>query len=148
MPDTTHSAHSAAVERLARDWYAALDTHDPVATLEAMLDPADLVMVFPEATLHGIDAFRDWYATVTGLFFDEVHQVQSVSLTADRGQACDIAVVVRWEASRWSPPAARSERICLTAFQSWTVSLTDPDRPRITRYTVDRLEYLPGSARL
>ena len=148
MSTTLAVPRAEATERLARDWYAALDTHEPVATLEAMLDPADLVMVFPEATLTGIDGFRGWYATVTALFFDEAHEVQSVHVREDRGDSLEVAVVVRWEASRWTPPAARSERIRLLASQSWTVTFGAGDRPQIARYTVDRLDYLPGSARL
>ena len=140
VPETT--------ERMVRDWYRALDTHEPVATLLAMLQPDGLVMVFPEATLHGTEAFIGWYEGVIRIFFDEAHHVESVSAVAGGAERMDIKVVVRWEASRWNAPATKSNRIALLAYQSWTV-VTDADgKPRIETYTVDRLEYLPGSAKL
>lgn len=138
----------AAVETLAKKWYAALDTHEPLAVLTAMLDPRDLKMVFPEATLSGVDGFTGWYEGVIRIFFDEVHAVQSVAITADHGNTAFVSVVVKWEASRWNAPAPKSERIMLLAYQTWTVSFDTDDAPRITKYTVDRLEYLPGSVKL
>lgn len=137
-----------ALEFLARKWYAALDTHEPTPTLVAMLDPSNLKMVFPEATLTGIEAFIGWYEGVIRIFFDEVHQVQSVTVTGEKAGLTEIKVVVRWEASRWNAPAPKSDRIQLLAYQSWAVSFTPDGTPRIATYTVDRLEYLPGSAKL
>lgn len=137
-----------AINNLVRNWYRALDTHEPVATLQAMLDPAGPRMIFPEATLTGPDAFTDWYEGVIRIFFDEVHQVERVTIDHADGDTTDIRVVVRWEASRWHPPAARSERIMLFAYQSWTLRTGPDGTQRIASYTVDRLEYLPGSALL
>lgn len=135
-----------AIEALARRWYAALDTHEPTATLVAMLDPTTLTMVFPEATLDGLDGFVGWYEGVIRIFFDEAHHVESVTVGAETDAGTEVAVVVRWEASRWKAPAPRSERIALLATQTWTVAFGADGQPRITRYTVDRLDYLPGSA--
>lgn len=142
------SNRTEAIEKLARDWYAALDTHEPTPTLVAMLDTADLRMVFPEATLTGVESFVGWYEGVIRIFFDEVHSVQSVTVNALRGDEADITVAVRWEASRWNPPAAKSDRIRLIAYQTWTVRFDAAGQPKIKTYTVDRLDYLPGSATL
>jgi hypothetical protein len=139
---------SEAIQSLARRWYAALDTHEPTETLVAMLDPASLTMVFPEATLTGLDGFAAWYEGVIRIFFDEAHHVESVTIGGETAEGTEVGVVVRWEASRWKAPAPRSERIMLVASQTWTVAIGDDDLPRITRYTVDRLDYLPGSATL
>jgi hypothetical protein len=78
-----------ATEALAKRWYAALDTHEPTQTLVDMLDPTDLKMVFPEATLSGVEGFIGWYEGVIRIFFDEVHKVESVTLPLDmrRGAA-------------------------------------------------------------
>lgn len=138
----------SAVNNLAKKWYAALDTHEPLAVLVAMLDPRNLKMVFPEATLSGIDGFSGWYEGVIRIFFDEVHAVQSASITADHGETAEVAVIVKWEASRWQAPAPKSERIMLLAYQTWTVSFDEKGEPRIAKYTVDRLDYLPGSVKL
>ena len=142
------SNRTEAIEKLAHDWYAALDTHEPTPTLVAMLDTADLRMVFPEATLMGVESFVGWYEGVIRIFFDEVHSVQSVTVNALRGDEADITVAVRWEASRWNPPAAKSDRIRLIAYQTWTVRFDAAGQPKIKTYTVDRLDYLLGSATL
>ncbi len=58
-------------------------------------------------------------------------------------------VVVRWEASVWSPPAAKSQRIKLDAYQTWLVRRSPAtDKPVIARYTVDKLVYDKDSAKL
>lgn len=137
-----------AVDQLAKKWYAALDTHEPLAVLVAMLDPRDLKMVFPEATLSGVEGFTGWYEGVIRIFFDEVHAVQSAKITADHGDKAEVAVVVKWEASRWKAPAPKSERIMLLAYQTWAVSFDAQGSARIATYTVDQLEYLPGSVQL
>lgn len=136
------------IETLVRNWYAALDRHAPAETLVAMLDPADLKMVFPEATLTGLDGFTGWYEGVIRIFFDEVHDVKSVVVHDKSGGRYEVKVAVHWEASRWNSPSPTSDRIALIAYQTWIVTLTPQDLPRIAQYTVDRLEYLPGSATL
>lgn len=137
-----------AINAMVRQWYQALDTHEPVETLTAMLDETSLRMVFPEATLEGLSGFTGWYEGVIRIFFDEVHQVKDVTFIREDGDTFDIKVAVHWEASRWKAPAARSERIKLIAYQSWTVRMDARNTPRIATYTVDRLDYLPGSAQL
>ncbi|MCU7918182.1 MAG: hypothetical protein KZQ95_07450 [Candidatus Thiodiazotropha sp. (ex Epidulcina cf. delphinae)] len=136
------------VRLLAKDWYHKLDIHAPMMELLPMLADKDLKMIFPEATLDGLTGFEGWYQGVTRIFFDEVHTVKSVDAEIGPGQA-DVKVVVRWEASRWLPPAARSDRIVLDAFQTWGVKRSeDTGLPVIVSYIVDALEYCEGSARL
>jgi hypothetical protein len=137
-----------ATEALAKSWYAALDTHEPTRTLVDMLDPIDLKMVFPEATLSGVEGFIGWYEGVIRIFFDEVHKIESVKLGAEKNGRTEVKVAVHWEASRWNAPAAKSDRIMLTAFQTWEVTFSETGDAKVAKYTVDGLEYLPGSAKL
>jgi hypothetical protein len=137
-----------ATEALAKNWYAALDTHEPTRTLVDMLDPTDLKMVFPEATLSGVEGFIGWYEGVIRIFFDEVHKIESVKLGAEKNGRTEVKVAVHWEASRWNAPAAKSDRIMLTAFQTWEVTFSETGDAKVAKYTVDGLEYLPGSAKL
>lgn len=137
-----------ATETLAKNWYSALDTHEPTQTLVDMLDPSDLKMVFPEATLSGVDGFIGWYEGVIRIFFDEVHKVESVTLGAETNGRTEAKVAVHWEASRWNAPAAKSDRIMLVAYQTWDVTFTATGEAKVAKYTVDRLEYLPNSAKL
>ncbi|HSY52925.1 MAG TPA: nuclear transport factor 2 family protein [Opitutaceae bacterium] len=130
------------------DWYRKLDVHAPMVECLPMLADKDLEMRFPEATVRGWAGFEKWYQTVVRIFFDEVHTVTSA--VADiRGDTATVKVVVRWEASVWKPPADKSERIVLDAYQTWSVRRSAATgRPEIVIYIVDELKYAPGSAKL
>lgn len=138
----------AEVQTLAANWYKKLDVHAPLVELLPMLSNQDLEMRFPEAALRGIVDFEGWYEGVIRIFFDEVHTLKQVAveLTGDEAQ---VQVVVHWEASTWKPPAAKSSRIKLDAYQTWTVRRSpESGKPVIAVYTVDRLDYESDSARL
>ena len=66
------------VRALVKEWYEALDRHDPLESVLDYLAPEGLEMTFPEGKLHGTAEFADWYRTVTHRFFDEVHELVSV----------------------------------------------------------------------
>lgn len=136
------------INQFVRDWYKALDVHAPMVNVLPMLAREGLEMQFPEAALHGQAEFESWYQRVIRVFFDEVHEVKEVVIQP-QGDNTLVQVVVKWEASIWTPPAARSERIRLDAFQRWIVRRSSvTGKPEIVTYIVDRLEYLEGSARL
>ena len=136
------------IEKLATKWYSALDTHEPIEKFYSMLSKDNLKMVFPEATLEGLDGFKGWYDGVIRIFFDEVHKVESVKILDENNKNLVTEVIVRWEASRWIAPEAYSERIMLLAYQTWKVDISVQNNPLISEYTVDRLEYLSGSVEL
>jgi hypothetical protein len=134
------------IENFAKSWYHKLDIHAPMVELLPMLADKELEMVFPEATVYGWAGFEGWFQRVIRIFFDEVHTVK-VADPVITGDTAKVNVVVQWEASVWNPPAAKSERIVLDAYQTWDVKIQNAN-PVITRYTVDRLEYHEGSAKL
>ncbi len=138
-----------AIEAIARDWYNKLDIHAPmIGILPYLSNDGDLEMVFPEATLKGLDAFEGWYQGVIRIFFDEVHVVKEVRSEID-GNRAQVKIVVHWEASRWNPPARNSERIKLDAYQTWEVKYSEKTNgPVVTRYIVDELKYDSDSAKL
>jgi hypothetical protein len=147
MTTATASLTVQEVQQLAADWYHQLDIHAPLVELLPLV-AEDAEMKFPEATLHGLADFESWYERVIRLFFDEVHSLQKVDVTLHDDTA-DVQVVVRWEASVWNPPAAKSQRIKLDAYQTWVVKRSPlSGSPVIARYTVDRLDYAADSARL
>lgn len=138
---------SESIEQFAKDWYQKLDVHAPMVELLPMLAEKDLFMIFPEATLNGLAGFESWYQGVIRIFFDEVHEVQSVQ-SKITGDEAEVAIVVRWEASRWRPPGRNSDRIKLNAYQTWNVKSCGPGRMAVMKYIVDKIEYLEGSATL
>lgn len=138
------------VEDMVIAWYKALDVHEPQVEVQQYVSEGELEMVFPEATLTSLAEFESWYQTVIRIFFDEVHTMQelNVELSADGSQA-DVKLVVYWAASRWSPPAAKSERLMMDAYQTWVVKRSPASRkPVITKYVVDELKLREGSVPL
>lgn len=136
------------IKKFAADWYRKLDVHAPMIELLPMLADEDLEMKFPEATLRGQASFESWYQGVVRIFFDEVHNVKEVTSEIKDDHA-DVKVVVAWEASVWKPPAAKSERIVLDAYQTWVVKRSkETGKPIIVTYIVDELKYAEGSAKL
>jgi hypothetical protein len=139
---------TAEVERMATEWFHKLDVHAPLEDFAEFLAEDGLELRFPEGVSRGWDGFKSWYERVTRIFFDEAHQLKKVAATPS-GDAMNVQVVVNWQASVWKPPAPRSERIVLDAFQTWVVKRSPKTgKPVIVTYIVDRLDYAPGSARL
>lgn len=133
---------------LALAWYQLLDLHAPLEEVLPLLVEEGLNMLFPEGAMKGLEGFQGWYERVINLFFDEVHTLKQVKVFPN-GDRTTAKVVVRWEASRWNPPTANSERIVLDAFQTWElVRSPKTGKPVILTYTVDSLEYESGSAKL
>jgi hypothetical protein len=138
---------AAEVKELASQWYRKLDVHAPLVELLPLV-AEDAEMKFPEATLRGQADFESWYERVIRVFFDEVHTLKEVNVRPSE-EGAEVKVVVRWEASVWNPPAAKSQRIKLDAYQTWTVRRSPAtDQPVIARYVVDKLVYDRDSARL
>jgi hypothetical protein len=105
-------------------------------------------MRFPETTSRGHAGFAEWYDAVTNRFFDEVHTVTDVKVTALTDAAATVSVVVNWQAKVWNPPAPTSVWLGFDAYQTWEVVAGDAGTPRIKTYIVDSLEPMPGSASL
>ena len=140
----------AEVKDMVNAWYKKLDVHATEAEVLPFLADKELEMRFPEATVRGHNGFEGWYQTVLRIFFDEVHTMKelNVKLNADKSQA-DVKLVVYWEASRWKPPVAKSERLMFDAYQTWIVKRSpESGKPVIVTYIVDKLDPRPGSVAL
>lgn len=156
--DRPAAISTAEIHDLATTWYHLLDIHAPLAAFPPLLLEEGLKMTFPETTAIGLTGFQRWYERVIHLFFDEVHTLKDIQCISqsDRSQSdrsqpdrSQVKVVVKWEASRWTPPAPRSERIVLDAAQTWEVVRSPiTHRPVIASYCVDALHYYDGSAQL
>src|SRR5262249_39167029 len=96
-------------------------------------------------TTVGKDCFTDWCDRIVPTFFDEVHTLQSVDVSAD---GTEVKVLVRWEASVWRAPVAKSERIRFLAGQTWAMARSAAGKPVLTVYTVDTFDAIEGSAHL
>ena len=103
-------------------------------------------MALTEAAIRTMVA--DWYKAVTNRFFDEVHTVTSVDITALTGEQADVKVVVNWQASIWNPPAPKSQWLGFDAYQTWELVEGPDGSVQIRTYIVDALKPMPGSASL
>jgi hypothetical protein len=140
----------AEVREMVNAWYEALDVHAAQVDFIWMVSDEELEMRFPEATLRSVQEFERWYQGVIRIFFDEVHTMQSLDVkVSPDGSYADVKLVVRWEASKWSPPARYSDRLKMDAYQTWKVKRSaKTGKPCVTLYIVDKLDPLPGSAPL
>jgi hypothetical protein len=137
------------VKQFAADWYSKLDVHAPLEDYIPLLAKEGLEMRFPEATVYGFEGFQGWYERVVGIFFDEVHTLKKVEPKPIGNDQLEVKVVVKWEASIWNPPSAKSERIILDAYQTWIVERSPKsEKPVVLTYIVDSLDYYEGSAQL
>ncbi len=150
------------IRKFAAAWFLALDVHAPTEECVKFLADSELRMIFPEKTLYGISDFRAWYAGgmysdgtsapgVTNIFFDEIHNLQSVRPQISEDQA-NVRVVVGWQASWVEPPAARSKRVSLEATQQWVLRRSDKNSHglEILQYvaTAEPFKSAPGFAHL
>jgi len=138
------------VESMVIAWYKALDVHEPMVKVLPMLAEENLKMVFPEATVYGQDGFEGWFQTVIRIFFDEVHTMKELDVkVSPDGSKADVKLCVTWYASRWKPPADKSERLMFDAYQTWEVIRSPKSGlPVVVTYIVDKLDPLPGSVPL
>jgi len=137
------------INQLATTWYQNLDRHVPLEDYKPLLIEQGLELTFPEGKFTGFEGFTQWYEQVIRLFFDEVHTLKEVSLATVSEEKAEVKVVVNWQASRWNPPAANSERIILDAYQTWVIARSRlTQKPVIATYIVDSMEFAPNSAQL
>jgi len=137
------------IRKFAAAWYYALDIHAPVEEAYKLLADKDLNMQFPDGDIRDFGTFKKWYDRVTNLFFDEIHNVQSVKASIT-GNTAEVEVIVGWQASWFEPPAAKSKRTAMNAIQKWTVRGSNKNSYglEIVNYQVERFDYAPGFAQL
>jgi hypothetical protein len=138
------------LKKFAIAWYNGLDIHAAGPDLHRFLASEGLEMAFPEKTMRSYDDFDEWLDAIYRTFFDENHNVHTVTVTAQTDTTADLDVVVAWQASWFTPPDAKSKRTSMNAIQRWTVQAGDKNAYglEILRYAVDRFDYAPGFAQL
>lgn len=130
-------------------WYYALDIHAPIEECYKLLADEGLVMQFPDGDIRDLASFKKWYDRVTNIFFDENHNVNEVKIKID-GDKADLDVIVGWQASFWTPPAAKSKRTSMNATQKWTVRSSNKNAYGLViefyNATAEPFKYAPGFA--
>jgi hypothetical protein len=134
------------IRRLANDWYRKLDAHAPVEDVQALLAEDGFEIGVPEGTFCGLDGFKSLYEERwIGRFFDEVHEVKQLNFTP-AGDKAEVKVVVNWQARTWDPPAPKSKRVNMDAYQTWIVRRAPySGQAVILTYIVDASKPVPGS---
>jgi hypothetical protein len=152
----------ANIKAFAAAWYQALDFHVPTEEICKLVAADGLQMIFPEKTLRGLNDFKAWYAGgtytdgeqapgVINIFFDENHNVASVDAKID-GMSANVRVVVAWQASVFTPPAAKSKRVSADFAQDWILCASDRNAYGIEIVSYNAVAeppvFAPGFARL
>jgi hypothetical protein len=134
----------AVVAQFIHDWFEVLDVHAPLEETLKLVAAEGLVMRLPEVTAYGIEGFTEWYERVIGVFFDEIHTIHALQITL--GEPAKVEMILQWEPTIWSPPAAKSTRKSFFAAQTWEL-LRSPDTQKtcIVTYNVDYFIPAPGS---
>ena len=156
------SIDANTINQFVAEWYLRLDNHAPTEDLTALVTD-DVQMIFPEATLPGVNDFKCWYSGgkysngteapgVINIFFDENHNVVSVERIGGTDDAMELKVVVAWQASWFVKPATKAKRTSLDATQTWTVVKSNKNKfgLAISKYNAVAapFAYAPGFARL
>lgn len=136
----------AEIRRLANDWYRKLDRHAPIEDVLPLLAEDGFEIRVPEGTFRGGDGFKRLYEEGwIRNYFDEVHELKELSFTT-AGEKAEVKVVVSWQARAWKPPAPKSKRIDMDAYQTWVVQRSpDSGQPVILTYIFDASKPRPGS---
>jgi hypothetical protein len=130
----------AEVYDLIYDWFRKLTIKDSLDDMITMLDQKDLEMKFPERTLRNLEDFKDWFHTVTHLFFDQIHELKLVTVDIE-GDEASIHLIVNWQARTWTPPAGFSEWQGWLIKQDWIVRRSsETGKAVIHRYAVLHLD--------
>lgn len=138
----------AEIGSLANDWYQKLDMHAAVEDILPLLAEDGFEAQVPEGTFRGHDGFKRLYEEQwIQHYFDEVHELKQLSCNLS-GDRAEVKVVVNWQARRWEPPAAKSKRVTMDAYQTWIVQRSPrSNQPVILTYVVDAMkDTRPGQA--
>lgn len=132
--------------RLASEWYHKLDEHVPVEAILPLLAEEGFEIHVPEGIFRGHDGFKCLYEEGwTRRYFDEVHELKELSFTLAGGKA-EVKVVVNWQARTWDPPAPKSKRVDVGAYQTWVVDRSPRScTPVILTYILDATKPMSGS---
>ena len=131
----------AMVRNVILTWYSSTNEHRPVADLEIML-AEDVHMSYPDRSesITGRAAFREWYAGVLKVYFDEVHEVESWDVKVEENRAV-ATVIVRWEARSWLEGVARSKYEAFISRQCFEIERSAEDgRAYIRKKNVETFE--------
>lgn len=128
------------VKTLVFEWFRRITIKVPVETVLPMLSSEHLEMRFPDSTITSYDDFKQWYATVTHQFFNQVHEIKTLDIRIDGAKAI-VNLVVNWQAETWTPPEARSKREGFYIYQNWIVRRdSKSEQAVIERYEVGEFE--------
>jgi hypothetical protein len=108
------------VKELVYTWFKKLTDKANAAELTALLSAESLLMEFPEETLRSHADFRSWLKKVTGIYFDQIHDVLFLDVRLE-GEKAQVNLVVNWQARTWTPPAAYSQWSGSNVHQHWVV---------------------------
>jgi hypothetical protein len=136
----------AEVRDLVAEFYRKFDVHAPAEEFISILAEEGLKMVLAHGEVRNFEDFRAWYDPLIRSFFDSSHEIYDVELVSTSVAEAKAKVVLVWDAKAWIPPAAKSDRISILTYTTFTVRRSSKTRkPVLAAYLVDDLKYLAGT---
>jgi hypothetical protein len=134
------------VRDLVAEFYRKVDIHAPAGEFISILAEDGLKMALAHGEISNFDDFKAWYDPLIESFFDGIHKIYDVELLSTSNTEAKAKVVLVWDAKVWIPPAARSDRISILTYTTWTVRRSPKtQKPVMAAYLVDDLKYLEGT---
>lgn len=142
MGHVDNALNNWEVQELIYEWFRKLTTKAPLGEMLVMLSSKELEMNFPERKLRNLTDFKEWYNSVTRLFFDQVHEIKMLSIDIAGNEAI-INLMVNWQARTWKAPAAFSKWQGFNIHQKWVVEKDQKTgKPVILKYEVGELKQM------
>jgi hypothetical protein len=135
------------VRALARDWFRALDRHEPWERVARFLVPVGLTVVLPELTLRTPDDVQAHHEASLLRYFDEVRELTRTDVRLLSGREAELSLTVNWQTKVWTPPEPVSVWKGFDIDQTWTVVWYE-NEPRIRSIVVHQTTPMPGSPAL
>ena len=133
------------IRDLVATWFARLSAREPAGDLLALVDTGQMVMKFPEDVLTDEAQFRHWYDAVGQAFHDQSHDLESLEVTEDPGEAAaDVELAVIWKTHR-NDDGPDGPEYGYRAHQAWRIVRSPRTGvPLIARYQVKDLVPVSG----
>lgn len=133
----THRFNDNQIRAFVYTWFGLHDKHVSVDKTLILLSPHNLLMQFPDGTIHNAKEYRNWYQHVGENIQNNQHIIQSINITMLANHQYQLDVIVNWQAIN-----KQGKFINMLAKQRWL--LTDGEsqyHPYVMRYDV--LQFTP-----
>jgi hypothetical protein len=134
----THKFNNNQIRSFVYYWYGLHDVHAAINKSYQLLCKNNLLMIFPEITVHNKADYKKWYDGVGENIKSNIHMIKQLKITPRPGHQYRVNVLVNWQAID-----KNNKFINMYATQQWLLVDGDSDtHPCIQEYKV--LDFKPA----